>query len=173
MSELEEVLDRYFRFHPGEVDILPCCVRSRKKSRTQDDRRILARVMNDLGFRIGAEIGTARGESAEMWCQAMPGLNLTCIDPYVIYEQRGSQEKQESFYEQAKKVLAPFDVRFICESSRNVVDQIEDGSLDFINIDGDHLYDAIAMDLIQYVPHSVLPGRCGSRRRRIHGVPCD
>ena len=151
MNELEKVLDRHFRFHPGEVDILPFCVRSRRKRR-QDDRVLLARVMNDMGFRVGAEIGTACGESALMWCQAMPDLHLTCIDPYVVYEQRRSQEKQESFYEQAQKTLANFDVTFLRERSMEVVDQFENGSLDFINIDGDHLYDAIVMDLIHYVP---------------------
>ena len=157
MTHFEESLDRHFRSHIGEADVLPYCVRSRRRTSVQDDRRLLSRVMGDLGFKVGAEIGTARGDSAKMWFEAMPGLKLTCIDPYVMYEQRRSQEKQDGFFEEAKQALSSFDVTFLRASSRDVVDEFEDGSLDFINIDGDHLFDAVVRDLIEYVPKV----RCG------------
>jgi predicted O-methyltransferase YrrM len=136
--------------------------------------------MRDLGFRVGAEIGTARGESAKMWCEAMPGLRLTCIDPYAVYESRRSQEKQDGVFKEAQETLASFDVTFLRAKSNDVVDQFEDGSLDFINIDGNHLYDAIAMDVIQYVPkvrvgglvlvHDYVPFFRGGV---VHGLPHD
>lgn len=151
MNELEEVLERHFRLYRGMADCLPYCVRSRRQ-RSQDDRVLLARVMKDLEFRIGAEIGTAKGESAQIWCSEIPGLHLTCIDPYIAYRVRRSQEKQDAFYEEAKRRLGPFDVRFIRASSREAADQLEDGSLDFINIDGNHEFNEVVRDLIEYVP---------------------
>lgn len=149
MTEFRKVFERYFRFN-GERDVLPFLVKGRRKR--QDGRDLLAAVMRDLDFRIGAEIGTRHGESAKLWCEALPGLKLTCIDPYTVYHTRRSQEKQDAVYEVAKQTLAPFDVTILRKSSRDTVDDFGDGSLDFIHIDGDHTFDAIAMDLIQYVP---------------------
>jgi len=149
VTPFQQVISRHFHFE-GERDSLPFGVRPRKKR--QNGRQLMSRVMRDLGFRVGAEIGTASGESAKLWCEALPGLSLTCIDPYTVYRPRRSQKKQDAVYEEAKNNLAPFDVTFLRERSLDVVDQFEDGSLDFIHIDGDHSFDPCVMDLIHYCP---------------------
>ena len=108
--------------------------------------------MRDLNFRVGAEIGTRYGESAKLWCETVPGLKLTCIDPYSVYRARKSQEKQDAVFAEAQKNLAPFDVTFVRESSLTAASKFEDGTLDFVHIDGDHAFDMAMQDIILYVP---------------------
>lgn len=149
MQDFRQSLNSHFRFM-GETDNLPHGVKARR--RNQDGRLLLARMMKDLDYRVGAEIGTRHGHSAKLWCETVPGLKLTCIDPYSIYRPRKSQEKQDSVFESAQETLAPFDVTFLRESSTKVSDRFEDGSLDFVHIDGDHAFDMVMQDLIFYVP---------------------
>ncbi len=142
-------LNANFRFM-GERDHPPHGVKERRKG--QNGRLLLARMMRDLGYRVGAEIGTRYGESAKLWCEAVPGLQLTCIDPYSVYRPRRSQEKQDAVYAAAQEKLAPFDVTFMRESSTEAHRKFEDESLDFVHIDGDHAFDMVMQDLIFYVP---------------------
>lgn len=147
--DFRQALNTHFRFM-GETDVMPCGVKPRR--RRQDGRMLLARMMRDLEYRVGVEIGTRHGASAQLWCENVPGLKLTCIDPYSVYRPRRSQEKQDDVYEEAKTTLAPFDVTFLRESSIKVADQFDDESLDFVHIDGDHTFDVVMQDIIFYVP---------------------
>jgi predicted O-methyltransferase YrrM len=147
--DFRQSLNAHFRFM-GDVDNLPHGVKPRRTN--QDGRTLLARMMSDLGYRVGAEIGTRYGMSAKLWCETVPGLKLTCIDPYSIYRPRKSQEKQDDTFASAQQTLAPFDVTFMRESSIKSADRFEDESLDFVHIDGDHAFDMVMQDLILYVP---------------------
>ncbi len=149
MPDFNQSLRANFRFMGG-LDILPHGIKPRRRG--QDGRMLLARMMRDLKYRVGAEIGTYYGHSAKLWCEHCPKLKLTCIDPYNVYRPRKSQDKQDFVYESAKKTLAPFDVTFLRESSTTAHSQIKDGSLDFVHIDGDHDFDMVMLDLIHYVP---------------------
>jgi len=149
METFDDILSRHFRFY-GERDSLPFGVRPRR--RRQDGRVLLALVMRDMGLHIGVEIGTQYGYSAKTWCENIPGLSLTCIDPYTTYRARRSQEKQDAVYEQAKHNLAEFNVTFMREPSLVAVDRFSDDSLDFVHIDGDHAFDACVQDIIKWVP---------------------
>lgn len=147
--DFTQALKANFRFM-GTPDIMPCGLKGRR--RRQDGRTLLARMMRDMEYRVGAEIGTRYGDSAKLWCETNPGLKLTCIDPYSVYRPRKSQEKQDAVYEAAKKNLAPFDVTFVREGSHAAASRFADESLDFVHIDGDHGFDAVMQDLILYVP---------------------
>ena len=149
MISFRQAIDRHFR-HRGERDSLPFGVRPRRKG--QDGRLLLAQVMRDLGFRVGVEIGTQYGLSAKLWCETIPGLYLTCIDPYVIYQARRSQTKQDAVYEEAKKTLSPFGAILLREKSLDAVTQFQDRSLDFLHVDGNHEFDECVQDIIHYVP---------------------
>ena len=149
MPDFMQSLRAHFGFM-GDLDNLPHGIKSRR--RRQDGRMLLARMMRDLGYKVGAEIGTHYGHSAKLWCDHCPGLKLTCIDPYNVYRPRKSQEKQDNTFAEAQKLLAPFNVTFIRESSRTAHAHLAGGSLDFVHIDGDHDFDMIALDLINYVP---------------------
>src|SRR3989344_4840255 len=94
----------------------------------------------EMGFKVGAEIGVYKGEFSEKLAKA--GLKLYAIDPwkeYKGYNMPKSQERLNSQYEQTKSVLAPFpDCRIIRKTSMEAVEDFEDGSLDFVYIDGNH-----------------------------------
>jgi len=149
MQDFRKALEKHFRFM-GDSDVLPHGVKARR--RRQDGRMLLARMMRDMEFRVGAEIGTRYGVSARLWCETIPGLKLTCIDPYGVYRARKSQEKQDDVYEEAKKNLANLDVTLVRESSLDAFSRFEDESLDFVHVDGDHAFDMVMQDILFYVP---------------------
>ena len=145
---LFDLLRKYFRFNLG-LDNLPILASPRTGLDT--GREQLAKVMNEMGFRDGVEIGTRHGGSAKIWCEAMPGLNLTCIDPYIGGQSR-TQKHQDDAYENAKVHAKEFGFTLWKMTSREATSRIRDDSLDFINIDGDHRFDVCVVDLIEYVP---------------------
>ena len=148
--DLHQALANHFKhYRRNEIGSLPLDLKppSRDQGRHQ-----LSLVMGDLGFTTGIEIGTRYGASARSWCKAMPNLNLICIDPYWGGEEHGSQSRQDRGYEKAKEAISGYNAEIIRKSSRDVVEQFEDESVDFVYIDGDHRFDAVVMDLVQYVP---------------------
>lgn len=147
MQAFGDILAKHFRL-PVLTDNMPLMV----KHRTAGGRQSLAMVMRDMGFRRGVEIGTRFGASAKLWCETIPGLELTCIDPYLAYHTRPSQEKQDKVYKEAQKTLQSYNVTFWREKSCDVADRLEEGSLDFLHIDGDHTFDAVVLDIVRYVP---------------------
>lgn len=149
MLTFREAIDTHFRFK-GERDSVPHHLKGRRVR--PDGRTLLARVMRDMEFKVGVEIGTRHGESAKLWCETIPGLKLTAVDPYSVYRMRRSQEKQDAVFQMAQAKLAPFDVTFVREPSLDAVDHFEDESLDFVHIDGNHAFDIAVQDIIRYVP---------------------
>lgn len=143
--EFQEALAKYFRVRgnqaSGQVD----------KPRPRG-RWALAMSMADMGFQSGVEIGTQYGDSAEIWCSVNPQLKLTCIDPYGDYRKRHGQREHDAAYQAACERLSKFGVTMKRSTSLAVVDEFQDGSLDFVHIDGDHSFDAAMMDLVAWVP---------------------
>jgi len=150
MSDLAKTLRAHFRkdnWRGG--DNLPHALRPTKRNQ---GRHELSLVMGDLGFTTGIEIGTRFGDSARSWCEAMPDLHLICIDPYQPYSSLNDQERQDRAYEKATAALADYNVDILRKPSHDVVADFPDGSVDFVYIDGDHAFDAVAMDIIQWAP---------------------
>ncbi len=117
-------------------------------------RDTLAELFASLGFKEGVEVGTQRGLYAEVLCEANPDLHLTCVDPYLAYRdyrEHKSQTKINEFYEEAKQRLSPFDITFIREKSVDASQQIKNGSLDFVYIDGNHGLMYVIEDLCHWV----------------------
>jgi len=149
MSDFLAILEQHCHYY-GQTDSLPFGVRPRR--RNQHGRTILARILRDMGFREGVEVGTERGTSAMLWCETNPLLHLTCVDPYGVYRARQSQEKQDAVYALAQENLKPFNATILREPSLEAVTHFADGSLDFVHIDGNHEFDACMMDIIHWVP---------------------
>lgn len=125
-------------------------------------RNDLAVVFKELGFTKGVEIGTETGKYAYVLCKSNPELKLTCVDPYLAYENGEgykdlTQDKFERIYQTAKERLAPFDVSIVRAKSAEFVDKFEDNSLDFVYIDGNHRLDYVVQDLIKWTD-KVKPG---------------
>lgn len=162
MQDFRRALEKHFRFIGG-LDNLPelatPTVSSRRADGTKlprDQRRSLGRValaktMNDMGLRRGVEIGCRYGASLLLWKEHIPEAALTGIDPYIAYH-RVSQERQDIVYAGAQKNLAGTGIGLTRLPSLEAVDEYPDGYLDFVNIDGDHSFDAAVQDIIRWAP---------------------
>lgn len=112
-------------------------------TKTMKNRVELAKYFNKLGLKIGAEIGVSDGINASNMCANIPGLKLYCIDPWE--SARGANALAK-----AKDRLKNFDVTFIKRASMDAVHDFKDGSLDFVFIDGNHKFDFVMEDIIEW-----------------------
>lgn len=110
-------------------------------------RNDLAKLMGEIGYRIGAEIGVQRGAYSERLCLDIPDLKLKCVDPWCAFNNT-STERNEGFYQRTRRRLRRFQAEIIRKSSMEAVREIEDESLDFVYIDELHEFDPVMMDLI-------------------------
>ncbi len=126
----------------------------------------LAHVFKELGFKVGAEIGTDQGEYAEVLLKTMPELRLHCIDPwkaeaYEKDQQPESKADQEFFdkrYEETVKRLGKYPLtRIWRKTSIDALKNFNDNSLDFVYIDGNHDFLNVTQD-IHYWLKKVKPG---------------
>jgi len=147
---MQDELREFFRFNQGP-DNLP--ILATPRSGRNRGRKDLARFMASRGYKVAAEIGIKYGQSSRIWLDAMPDLHLACIDPWRAYG-KVSQADQDKRWRDAVKNLSPYGerVQVLRMSSMDAVDRFEGGSLDFVNIDGDHDFDPACMDIIRWVP---------------------
>lgn len=118
-------------------------------------RRDLARKFKDLNLIEGVEIGVRTGKYSKVLCDENKDLHLYSVDPYIMgYEdvraQQIGMEKQERFYQEAKKMLSPYNCELIRKESLDAVKDFEYESLDFVYIDGNHQFDYVMCDIIEW-----------------------
>jgi hypothetical protein len=106
-------------------------------------------IFSKLGFTKGAEIGVSTGTYSKVLCDGIPNLHLLCVDPYAAY-QRASQRLCDDAFARAQARLQGCPVEFIRKTSMEAVKDVPEGSLDFCFIDGDHRFDWVAMDIIEW-----------------------
>lgn len=111
----------------------------------------LPEFFKEMGYTVGAEIGVYKGEFTELFCKV--GLKMYAIDPWIAYSGAGRtqrrQERQDFLYGHTQRVLAPYnDCTIIRKTSVDALNDFQDGSLDFVYIDGDHEFSHIAADLV-------------------------
>lgn len=115
----------------------------------------------DMGYKVGAEIGTAKGVYAEILCKA--GLKLFVVDPWLKYDgyskgedERGrkkggyDQAEMDRQYEHVKTLMAPYDCTIIRKTSMDALADIPDGSLDFVYIDANHEFKYVVEDIYEW-----------------------
>lgn len=138
------------RFNPRSDQIPP--VRIKKFT-----RKDLAVLLGELGLVRGVEVGTSQGIHALMMCENIPGIQLTCVDPYTRYHWKHSQDEHERCYALAHERLDPFGVTIVRQSSMDAARGVPAESLDFVYIDGNHEFDFVMEDLITW-SRRVKPG---------------
>lgn len=148
MQDLRKVLEKHFRFQGG-LDNLPLLATA--MPRKNGGRMQLALTMRDMGLLKAVEVGCRYGASAKLWLENIPGLDLTCIDPYRAYH-RISQARQDLIYAGAQQNSATYGFKLIRSASLEIVDGFPNGSLDWVHIDGDHSFDAAVQDIIRWAP---------------------
>jgi len=127
-------------------------------------RGALAKKFAEEGLNKGAEIGVRSGRYSQVLCEANPNLELISVDPYnVVYEDYRSKqigdEEQERFFQDATKLLKPYNCKIIRKTGLEAVRDVPYESLDFVYIDGGHELDAVMVDIIEW-----------SKRVRVGGI---
>lgn len=119
-------------------------------------RRELGLLFAALGFQRGAEIGVWRGEYSAYLCQTIPGLHLTCVDPWCQYggyeDPKNQAARLEAAYVEACTTLAPYGCDIKRMTSKKAAALVPDGSLDFCYLDGNHSKSYVLADLDAWVP---------------------
>jgi len=143
MDSLSYIIEKYDVPTIGDLPItLPI---SREKE--------LPALFCELGFRVGAEIGVEQGKFSETLCKANPDLKLYSIDPWDAYD-RGShvvpQRKLDRYYAEAVERLKPYNCEIIKRYSQDIVRKFKPGTLDFVYIDGNHEFEYVMQDIIQW-----------------------
>jgi len=121
-----------------------------------DRFRGLTGLFNELGFKIGAEIGVDNGRYSKWICIKVKKSKLFLIDPYLAYPEyvechkKEDQKEADQHYENAKTRLAKFNVEFIRKTSMEAVKDFKDNSLDFVFIDGNHQFQYITNDIAEW-----------------------
>lgn len=117
------------------------------------NRNMFAELLPRLGLNKGVEMGVETGLYSEVLCKANPNIDLASVDAWTAYKgyrDHVSQEKLDGFMEKTKERLAPYNARVIKGFSMDVVKQFEDGSLDFVYIDGNHEYQHTVNDIAEW-----------------------
>lgn len=122
----------------------------------------LAALFHDLGYKIGAEIGTDNGRYTKWLFLKNIGVKIYCIDPYLAYDDyieshQINQEELNQHFENAKKRLVSFNVEFVRKPSMESVKDFKDNSLDFVFIDGNHTFQYVVNDIAEW-EKKVRPG---------------
>lgn len=106
---------------------------------------------------IGAEVGVCLAASTELFMKNLPNIKkYYAIDSYPAYiDWNGasySRERQDLMKKYAFDVLLPYKqkIEFVYEDSSTFAKTLDDNSLDFIFIDGDHSYEGFMKDLNNY-----------------------
>ena len=167
MDTVEYIVDRYRltlnrRGRPTEIPDM-----------SRDD---LPGLFNELGFTTGAEIGVEQGVYSEVLCRGLPDARLYLVDAWTAY--RGyrdhvTQDKMDRFYATTMERLAPYDnFKVVRDFSMEAIKHFEDGSLDFVYIDGNHMIPWVIDDICAWRkkvrPGGIVAGHDYYRSKRKH-----
>ena len=111
----------------------------------------LPEFFKEMGYKVGVEVGVWTGEYGKILCST--GLKLYGVDPYKLshgLQYYGKQENLDQAFEVAKKILKDCDYTIIKKTSMEAVKDFADESIDFVYIDGNHLYKYVLEDIIEW-----------------------
>ncbi|MEO0344052.1 MAG: class I SAM-dependent methyltransferase [Pseudomonadota bacterium] len=112
----------------------------------------------------GAEIGVWQGDFSKMVLSTRKLDTYYLIDPYAFMPEfpnrmyggtvAKSQADMDAIFEGTKAKLAPLPGKqvWLRDLSEQAADQIQDGVLDFIYLDGNHYFEWVYKDLQLYIP---------------------
>ena len=113
----------------------------------------LYEIFNELGYKVGAEIGVRMGNNAVAMFQRVQDLKLYLIDSWCNYGEYFTQNDDHDLlycFAAARRRLEDYNGVFIRKFSADAVKEIEDNSLDFVYIVANHSYDYCMMDIIMW-----------------------
>ena len=111
----------------------------------------LPQFFKDMGYKVGVEIGVWQGEFSKILCST--GMKLYAVDPWKAdptLGMYGGQKNLDGAYNDAKKNLKGLSCKIIRKTSMDAVKDFKDESLDFVYIDGNHLYKYVLEDIVEW-----------------------
>ena len=118
-------------------------------------REELPEFFLEMGFKTGIEIGVYTGTYTESFAKV--GLRIYGVDPWLAYPDNAlhslpkHQKRLDLQYEQTKARLAPYsNCTLIRKTSMDAVKDFNDVSLDFVYIDGNHLFKYVIEDIWEW-----------------------
>lgn len=125
----------------------------------------------DMGYKTGAEIGVYKGDFTQQFLDV--GLKVYAIDPWEIYDgylHHKGQKRQDFVYGHATRALSKYSkCQIMRKKSMDALSDFEDGSLDFVYIDGNHEFRYFADDVYEW-EKKVRPGGVVSGHDYIQGM---
>lgn len=128
----------------------------------QMSRNNLPGLCAELGFTRGAEIGVWKGAFTAAFCEAHPSIHMLAVDPWLSYPAwldtknalppDQAARVMEEAYAIARARLAPLHCTIVRTFSADAAHDVEDASLDFVYIDGNHVEAAVYEDLTLWAP---------------------
>ena len=123
------------------------------------------RAITERHLETVAEIGVSRGVFAQALLEGCPGITTYyLVDPWRHLEDwnkplNKSDAEFSGVFKAALDRTAPWETKRVILRGRTteVIDEISDGSLDLVYVDGDHTLRGISIDLIRTWP-KVRPG---------------
>lgn len=120
------------------------------------NRLQLAAFFRDQGYKRAVEVGVCDGRYSEILMKTIPDLELFGIDPYVPYNRYSDFRKATTLDEKLVKARERLDkyknytlvIGWSVEASK----WIQDESLDFVFIDGNHKYEFVKEDIETWYP---------------------
>jgi predicted O-methyltransferase YrrM len=130
---------------------------------------IISHLAQSISAKKIIEIGVAYGYHADFICTTLPETTYVGVDPYKanydlndifcddvkkLFRENDSQRAMDRLYSAVRDNLKTFNGRATIKRglSWEIANQIDDGSVDLVYIDGDHTYEAVLRDLNAWVP---------------------
>lgn len=122
---------------------------------------LIDKIKSHLGeINTAIEIGTWRGDFANIMCDKLKPNKFYAIDPYMLYEGYTDKPDQNEFANQRNldmladraswrisAMLPEGRSVLLREMSCNAIHQFEDNSLDVVYVDADHKYEPVLADI--------------------------
>ena len=115
----------------------------------------IKKLQGDL---IGVEVGVCNGVTSELYAQEIPNIKkLYAVDNYPSFVDwdgtRVTEERQAETMHRCEERLSKYsNIEFVYKSSVEFGESLENDSIDFVFIDGDHSYEATLKDIQTYWP---------------------
>jgi hypothetical protein len=128
-----------------------------------------ASFAQEMGVETMAEVGVYRGEFAARVLDGAPGLRrYYMVDPWRHLDDwnKPANHDDDRFAELYRQAMARTDAHaekrvVLAGTTLEVVDEVADGELDLVYIDGDHTLRGITVDLARWYPKVKMGGFLG------------
>lgn len=112
----------------------------------------LPEFFKEMGYKVGVEVGVYMADYTEVIAKS--GLEIYGVDPWMIYRDYGNprgQGRLDTQYQMSLDKLKPYpNAHLIRKPSMEAVKDFAPESLDFVYIDGNHLFRHVADDIYEW-----------------------